>query len=417
MAPRESHDVVETLHEQEQVACVRQRSRAGATLSAYALGGGFAAVAVVLALLSPPHLDGDLAGRIAALVAAYAIAFRVRFEAGPGSAVATQLVFVPMLFALPLAVVPAATGAAILVAAVWDPGACACPTRQRPFVLLAGAWYSLGAVAVLTAAGGHPAPATSWGVLLLAFAAQCFADAAAQSLRAHVALGYPLRPLALALSSSYLIDVTLTATAFTIVHLGAGAAATVAGLAPLGLLLAGVARERRSHLQRAVALGGAYRAAADRARVDVLTGLANRLAWDEALGEAARHDGAVTVVLLDANDLKLANDGRGHAFGDRLIVEIGTLLREAAPGAHAVARLGGDEFGALFLDLRPAEVARTVSDMRATFAAHPGIDGFAVSVAIGCASTPPAADLEQALADADAAVYHDKRGRRRPSAA
>ena len=41
-----------------------------------------------------------------ALVGAYALAYNVDFEVGPGLAVATQLVFVPMLFLLPLQLVP-----------------------------------------------------------------------------------------------------------------------------------------------------------------------------------------------------------------------------------------------------------------------------------------------------------------------
>src|SRR3954470_21780119 len=71
--------------------------------------GGFAVAAAGVLLAAPPH-DVPVLPLIA-LVAAYAAVSRVEFEVGDGIAVPTQLLLVPMLFTLPIALVPACVGA------------------------------------------------------------------------------------------------------------------------------------------------------------------------------------------------------------------------------------------------------------------------------------------------------------------
>ncbi|RGC69879.1 Phytochrome-like protein cph2 [Micromonospora sp. MW-13] len=77
------------------------------------------------------------------------------------------------------------------------------------------------------------------------------------------------------------------------------------------------------------------------AATDQLTGLANRR---ELLRElAARRNGALLVV--DLHGLGVVNDGRGHAVGDVVVVEVARRLRAAVGPDDLVARLVGDEFG------------------------------------------------------------------------
>ena len=78
-------------------------------------GGLFLGVAAPLAALyhSSPTATAPIA--IAALVGAYALAYNVDFEVGPGLAVATQLAFVPMLFLVPLAFVPLCVAAGVML--------------------------------------------------------------------------------------------------------------------------------------------------------------------------------------------------------------------------------------------------------------------------------------------------------------
>jgi diguanylate cyclase (GGDEF)-like protein len=97
--------------------------------------------------------------------------------------------------------------------------------------------------------------------------------------------------------------------------------------------------------------------ARDSARVDALTGLGNRLAFDEALvAEIARSRRAgsmLTVVMLDLDGLKATNDARGHAEGDRRLRELAGLLRNGLRAGDRAFRWGGDEFALLMPETAP----------------------------------------------------------------
>ena len=85
----------------------------------------------------------------------------------------------------------------------------------------------------------------------------------------------------------------------------------------------------------------------DVATTDALTGLENRLAFDELLKNIAMEDsdaGNWTMVLMDVNGLKYANDTFGHQAGDALIIATGNSIKKAY-GLHGNCfRIGGDEF-------------------------------------------------------------------------
>ena len=93
-------------------------------------------------------------------------------------------------------------------------------------------------------------------------------------------------------------------------------------------------------------------AVADRAMRDPLTGLANRVLFQDRLEHALalrRRDGrSVGVLMLDLDDFKLVNDTMGHAAGDELLTGCGARLSETVRGGDTVARLGGDEFAIMF---------------------------------------------------------------------
>ncbi|MGH2742734.1 MAG: GGDEF domain-containing protein, partial [Thermoleophilaceae bacterium] len=82
---------------------------------------------------------------------------------------------------------------------------------------------------------------------------------------------------------------------------------------------------------------------------DPLTGLANRRVLEQELERSCDQPagpGSPALLLCDIDGLKAVNDAAGHEAGDRVIVEVATVLREAA-AAHAdavVSRIGGDEF-------------------------------------------------------------------------
>jgi diguanylate cyclase (GGDEF)-like protein len=81
---------------------------------------------------------------------------------------------------------------------------------------------------------------------------------------------------------------------------------------------------------------------------DSLTGLPNRLFFQERLEEAiaAASAGvqALAVLCVDLDDFKLVNDSFGHTAGDELLVQAAARLRDACRSQDVVARQGGDEF-------------------------------------------------------------------------
>src|SRR5581483_6682125 len=84
------------------------------------------------------------------------------------------------------------------------------------------------------------------------------------------------------------------------------------------------------------------------ARVDELTGLANRRAIEEMLrtelARAERYNGAVCLVFADLDDFKDVNGRYGQPFGDRVLCVFAQALGETVRDVDLAGRWGGDEF-------------------------------------------------------------------------
>jgi len=95
------------------------------------------------------------------------------------------------------------------------------------------------------------------------------------------------------------------------------------------------------------------------ARVDVLTGLANRRAFtetvDKAIAQSQRrnfnlataHSEHAFLLMLDIDYFKRVNDSYGHSAGDIVLAEVAKALKIAVRDSEFVARLGGEEFAIL----------------------------------------------------------------------
>ena len=149
------------------------------------------------------------------------------------------------------------------------------------------------------------------------------------------------------------------------------------------------------------------------ARTDALTGLGNRLRWDEALVAAQQAvDGgaSVTIVTLDVDGLKAVNDSVGHDAGDELLRRCAAILSEHCRSDDVVVRLGGDEFAMLLplaADLAEQRISTLVASLSPT-ASGP----CAVAASIGRSTAAPGDSVADAMRDADANMYLQKRARR-----
>ena len=148
---------------------------------------------------------------------------------------------------------------------------------------------------------------------------------------------------------------------------------------------------------------------------DVLTGLANRAVFDESLQRLGAGGYAeVSVVIADLDGLKAANDVHGHAVGDALIRRAGEVLKEAVGSGDVAARIGGDEFAVLLPGTGANEVEEFIGSLRRLIDVNNQFyQGPALAMSIGAATARGGVTLLQAMKDADARMYEEKRARRR----
>ncbi len=149
---------------------------------------------------------------------------------------------------------------------------------------------------------------------------------------------------------------------------------------------------------------------------DALTGLPNRLLFQQELAEAIEHAGehecTVAVMLMDLDHFKEINDTLGHHFGDQLLKEIGPRLSTVLREQDTLARLGGDEFSVLLPDIPGEETATAIASRLLVELERPvSVEGLALDVSgsIGIALYPQhSSTAESLLRRADVAMYAAK---------
>ncbi|MFC5571144.1 diguanylate cyclase domain-containing protein [Lysobacter yangpyeongensis] len=155
------------------------------------------------------------------------------------------------------------------------------------------------------------------------------------------------------------------------------------------------------------------------ARVDALTGLANRRQFDErvdlALQRLRRHGTPVALMYLDVDHFKRINDTWGHAVGDKVLCSFAERLSRCVRVIDLVARLGGDEFVVVVEDaMLPAAAEAIARKLLAEMHHCIEVEGTALTVttSIGIGYTVSAVETTALLTTADAALYAAKQAGR-----
>jgi HD-GYP domain-containing protein (c-di-GMP phosphodiesterase class II) len=281
--------------------------------------GLFLAVAGSLAVLLPSDRSPSMV-TAALLVGAYALAFRLDFEVGSGSAVPTQLILVPMLFVLPAGTVPLAVAAGILLGSAPE-YARRTLHIERVFLRLADSWYAVGPALVLGLAGEAQPNLRRWPVYLGALGAQFALDYGSTAIRQWAILGVPPRLHLRTMGSVWVIDAGLAPVGLAVAFASTRSSAGVLLALPLVALLAVFARERRVRIDHELELRDAYRGTAfllgDVVEADdAYTGHHSRdvveltlaVADELALSSSERRDAEFAALLHDVGKVRVPNE-------------------------------------------------------------------------------------------------------------
>ena len=156
-----------------------------------------------------------------------------------------------------------------------------------------------------------------------------------------------------------------------------------------------------------------YAQAEQMARIDQLTGLWNRRHLEERIqieiGRHSRYGGTFSLIILDLDSFKSFNDSYGHLAGDKLLRQLGSIMRNAIRAADEAFRYGGDEFAILLAQTDIKDAHEVAERVRSQVASEIKVGHTSVTASLGLASWP--ADgirINDIITAADMALYYAK---------
>jgi diguanylate cyclase (GGDEF)-like protein len=173
---------------------------------------------------------------------------------------------------------------------------------------------------------------------------------------------------------------------------------------------AGASERYQAGLDRDTALTDRGASARERANssVDELTGAYLRgtgvMEIEREIARARRSERPLALAFVDVDHLKVVNDSRGHAAGDRLLVDVANSFREKLRSHDVIIRYGGDEFVCVLPGLDMAEARERLALISATLAEAPEHG----SVTVGLAQLQRDDSPEDLVARADAELYRER---------
>ncbi len=149
---------------------------------------------------------------------------------------------------------------------------------------------------------------------------------------------------------------------------------------------------------------------------DALTGLPNRILFEDRLEQAVRrsyrHQKKIVLLFIDLDDFKGVNDTFGHSYGDILLQEVAKRLSASVRENDTVARLGGDEFTVILEDVKsrydPTVIAKKIIknlEDPIVIKEHETFIGASIGIAI---YPDDGRDAETLIKNADVAMYKAK---------
>jgi diguanylate cyclase (GGDEF)-like protein len=184
------------------------------------------------------------------------------------------------------------------------------------------------------------------------------------------------------------------------------AAVNLTALLLLAYVAAMVAREQRRTRDAALRLS----------TFDALTGLANRAyvlaAVEREIDRATRYRHRFCILMADLDGLKELNDTLGHRAGDRALAAVAAVIRENVRRIDTPARLGGDEFVVLLPETDRDGAAVVAEKIREGAGAVRMVERdrrVSIGVSIGIGEWAPGRTIDDVMAEADDAMYRDKR--------
>jgi diguanylate cyclase (GGDEF)-like protein len=154
------------------------------------------------------------------------------------------------------------------------------------------------------------------------------------------------------------------------------------------------------------------------ARHDFLTGLPNRLAYQERITQESersrRYGRPLSILMVDIDNFKLVNDSLGHDWGDVVLQKVAEQLSNNLRNLDFVARYGGEEFIIVLPETGLAGAIETANRLRLAIKETPvqtanGLLAVTASIGVSSNLVKGPTDHRQMASDADQALYQAKK--------